>query len=277
MPQRARRSSSSSGIASSVRISRWYRRLSWSSQTCVLLAMSTSLGIHAESLENALGLRVEAREVRRLAAPAERAGAAVAPAAEPQVEAALLLGDDVERQQHPVEELVERIAQEVAPVVADVPQLARERRRVGPRGCPEQLHERLAVAPDAGQRRLVRLDLRDRRIATRRAERRVVEQGAQRAGRRVLVRDPDEEHLLEPLGARAAARRRGTPWPRRPGARRRAPGRARPRRRPRSPSSRSAARAPRPWRRRGGRSRGAARARRARRPGRWARRASASG
>ena len=55
MPQRARRSSSSSGIASRVRISRWWRRDSWSSQTCVLLAMSTSRGIHAESLENRSG------------------------------------------------------------------------------------------------------------------------------------------------------------------------------------------------------------------------------
>ena len=54
-PHRASVSSSSSGIASSVRMSRPYARDSWSSQTYVLLAMSTTRGIQAESDEKASG------------------------------------------------------------------------------------------------------------------------------------------------------------------------------------------------------------------------------
>ncbi len=54
-PHRASVSSSSSGMASNVRIWRPCARESWSSQTYVLLAIKTTRGIHAESEEKASG------------------------------------------------------------------------------------------------------------------------------------------------------------------------------------------------------------------------------
>src|SRR5664280_1275908 len=54
-PQRASRSSSSSGISSSRPIGRPYAFDSWSSQTYVLLAMRTARGIHASSSEKRSG------------------------------------------------------------------------------------------------------------------------------------------------------------------------------------------------------------------------------
>ena len=145
-----------------------------------------------------LGLRVEAREAGSLATATEGASAPVTAAAEPEVQAALLLGDDVDREEHPGQQVVERVAQEVAPVVADIPELARERGRVGARGRAQQLHQRLAVASDRRQRRLVLLHGRDHGVAAGGRERCVVHEGAERAGRRVLVGDPDEQQLLEP-------------------------------------------------------------------------------
>ena len=106
-----------------------------------------------------LRLGVEAREVRRLAASAA-AGAAVAAPAEPQVQAALLLGDDVERDEEAVEHRVELGAEQAAPVLADVAQLAGEGRRVGSCGRTQQLDQGLAVGPDRGQVGLVGLERR---------------------------------------------------------------------------------------------------------------------
>ena len=54
-PNRASRSSSSSGMASSDRISRPYHVESWSSHTWLDFAMSTRRGIHASSLEKRSG------------------------------------------------------------------------------------------------------------------------------------------------------------------------------------------------------------------------------
>ena len=113
----------------------------------------------------ALGLDVEARQVGRLA-PAATARAAVAAPAEPQVQAALLLGDDVEGDEEAVEEHVELGAEQAAPVLADVAQLAGEGRRVGAGGGPQHLDQRLAVGPDGRQAGLVRLE-RGHRLGAR--------------------------------------------------------------------------------------------------------------
>ena len=106
----------------------------------------------------ALRLRLEPGQVRRLAAATAaeaRAIGASAPAAEPPVEPALLLGHDVERQQHPVQERVEGVTQQLAPVLPHVAQLAGERRRVRAGRGPQQLHQGLAARSDGRLRRLV--------------------------------------------------------------------------------------------------------------------------
>ena len=269
MPHRASRSSSSSGMASSVRISRAVAARQLVEPDVRALRDEDEPRHPGRVAGEPLRLGVEPGEVGRLAGAAARA--AVAAATEPQMEPSLLLADDVEGEQHPVEEHVEGIPEQLAPVVADVPQLAGQRRRVGAGRRAEQLEQRRAVAADARQPCLVALDRGDGRIAPRGPERGVVDQHPQRSRGGVLVGDPDEQQLLEAGGGRArldvrelgtdiveqAARLGGTE---RGGDDVRCPvhaalGRQAPRR------------APRPC----GRSRGAARAPRARRPGRSAR------
>ncbi len=80
-----------------------------------------------------LRLGLEAGQVGRLAVA--RAGAEAA-ATEPQVQAALLLGHHVQREQEPVQQRVERVAEQAAPLLADVAQLPGERRRVGAGRAP---------------------------------------------------------------------------------------------------------------------------------------------
>ena len=85
----------------------------------MLLAISTTLGIHDESEENASG---SSRAWAKDGASA-RFGAA---GPEPEVEAALLLGQDPERQVQPGDEVEQRVAQQPGPRLADVAELAGE-------------------------------------------------------------------------------------------------------------------------------------------------------
>ena len=115
----------------------------------MLLAISTTLGIHDESDENASG--------SSRAWANDGASAALRPAAatEPQVQAALLLGQDAEGQVQPGDEVEQRVAEEPGPGLADVAELAGQRRRRPARRGPQQLDERAAVRADrrTGRRR----------------------------------------------------------------------------------------------------------------------------
>ena len=115
--------------------------------------MSTTRGIQSESLGEALGLRVEAAERGQVDAAPPAAGAA----AEPQVEAALLLGEDVERQQpaeaRPPEEPPQRSrtkrswpASEVGECRAGARSSSSERSAVRPVGRPGRRRGRPSIA-----------------------------------------------------------------------------------------------------------------------------------
>ena len=93
IPRPAIASSSSSGIASSVRISRPYARDSWSSQTYVLFAARTRRGIHSRSVLNRSGSASAPTNDGRL--DDGRPATAAAAAAEAQVQTAFLLGEQV--------------------------------------------------------------------------------------------------------------------------------------------------------------------------------------
>ena len=140
------------------------------------------------------------------------------------------------------------VAQQLAQRSRHVAQLAGERRRVRAGRGPQQLHERLAVGADGRQRGLVRLQRRDGVVALRLGQGRVVDQHPQRPGGGVLVGDPDEQQLLQADGLGVVLHVRELVAD---GARGAHPGGARPWRRgsPRPwPTSPSAARAPPPAR-----------------------------
>ena len=126
----------------------------------------------------------------------------------------LLLGEDPDRDVQPADERVEVGAEDRAPVLADVAQLAGQRRRDVPGGGSQQLDERgprpvgeLQVRA-AGEGALQAGD--DVVVARPFAQDAVVDQLAQRSDRRVLVGDPGEQQLLEAddgrLRLRAGAR-----------------------------------------------------------------------
>ena len=98
---------------------------------------------------------------------------------------------------------VEVGAEQAAPVLADVAQLAGERRRMGARGRPQELDQGLAVGPDRGQVRLVGLERGDRLRRGLGGERRVVDEVAEGPRGRVLVGEPEQEQLFQPSGRRA--------------------------------------------------------------------------
>ncbi len=118
----------------------------------------------------------------------------------------LLLGQDADRDVEPVEELVEPAAEQPAPVLADEAKLADE--RVGrPAGrLTEQVEERhpVAVAVLAGEDDpgLVPLERLDRGGEARRREAALVDEGAKRGRRRIVVREVDQEEVLEAGGRR---------------------------------------------------------------------------
>ena len=104
----------------------------------MLLAISTTRGIQSESLRERLRLIGDAALERR---HVRRPVLAAAAATEAQVQAALLLGEDPDRDVQPADERVEIGAEDGGPVLADVAQLAGQRGRdVAGRG-PQQLDE----------------------------------------------------------------------------------------------------------------------------------------
>ena len=219
----------------------------------------------------ALRLGLEAGEVRGLAVAGRRRRHAAA--AEPQVEPALLLGDDVKGQQQPVEERVERRRpaghDHCSRTYRSWPASDVGWARAGARSSSTSVSP---LGPIGDRARLVGLERRPSRRRGRRAgSGRVVHEGAQRPCGRVLVRDPDQQQLLEADGRGCRPDVRETRRPRRPAGRPGAARRGAPRRPRPWPPSRRRAPAPRPAPRAGGRSRGAAPGRPARPPGRWAR------
>ena len=164
----------------------------------MLLAISTTRGIQAESLEKASGSSATAPVNEGTSGGPVLAAAAPA---EPQVQPVLLLGEDPDRDVQPADQRVEVGAEDRAPVLADVAQLAGQRRRDVPGRGSQQLHER-------GPRAVGEFHLRPARegalqsgddvvVARPLAQDAVVDQLAQRPDRRVLVGDPGEQQLLE--------------------------------------------------------------------------------
>ena len=76
----------------------------------MLLAISTSRGIQAESLEKASGSSIDARERGHV----RRRVLATAAAAEPQVQAVLLLGEDADGDVQPADERLQVVAEDRA-------------------------------------------------------------------------------------------------------------------------------------------------------------------
>ena len=131
-------------------MSRPWLRDSWSSQTYVLLAISTTRGIQAESDRERLRLVGRRRPERRSLGPAARASAAIAATTEPQVERALLLGEDADGEIETPDERVEAVPEEDPPGRLDEAQLAGQRG-----GClagrqAHELEQREAVRRRAG-------------------------------------------------------------------------------------------------------------------------------
>ena len=158
--------------------------------------MSTMRGIQAESLLKRSG---------SCSAPANdgRVGGAGAdpPAKLAQLERTLLFGQDPQRQVDLAHQPIERIAEQAAPTLPDVAQLAGQRARGVARGRAQEFEQRLALGPEpgaAGQRRFERRD--GLLVGCGRGERTVVEQVADRHRGRVLVRDPRQEQLLHDFG-----------------------------------------------------------------------------
>ena len=151
-------------------------------------------GVAAEALGFVLG----ARERRRVG----RAGAD-APAHLAELERPLLFGQDPERQVDLAHQPLECVAEQAAPTLPDVAQLAGQRARGVARRRAKELEQRLALGPERRAVRQRRLERRNRLLVGRgRRERTVVEQVADRHRGRVLVGDPRQEQLLDDLGRR---------------------------------------------------------------------------
>ena len=205
----------------------------------MLLAIRTTRGIQAESDENASGSS---------AAPANDGASPCAPGppAPPpkrRWSAVLLLGQDADRQVEPAEQVLERRRRGARPSARGCSAAGRPAR--SGRGAPGA---RISSMSDSAVDR--RSAARRRTTASRPAiasavagalgQRPVVDQLAQRSERRVLVGDPGQEQLLEPMvGGLGLGPRPGNSWPKRSSSRRGRPGRA-----ARSRSARAAAMAP---------------------------------
>ena len=138
-------------------------------------------------------------EALRLALQLAKLGDRHAPAQrsrprEPQETRALLLVDHVERDEQPAQQ----VAEQVAPAIPDVFELARERVGRGQRRAPEHVDQVLMVGTE---RRLAGEEPAERgdqvRIPRLTLELRIVEQLEERGERRVRVREPQQQQLLE--------------------------------------------------------------------------------
>ena len=168
------------------------------------------LGVGAEPL----GLRVEATERRGLDDATEAAMAAP----ESEVHRPLLLGQHVEADEDPLEQ-VAQLAQQCRPAVADIAQLARQRRGRGDDRRTEHRDERQPTRLRGGpgvEQRLEACD--DDCVVGRLRQRRVVEQFPERLRGRIAVLEREEQQLLERLDAiahRSLGRGRNVVPPRR--------------------------------------------------------------
>ena len=120
---------------------------------------------------------------------------------EPQVEGALLLAQDADRDVEPGEQRLELRAEQAAPVLPDVAQLADERRRGMPGGRPQPVEQVDARAAAIGAVRVPERALQRREhgpVGRPVLEDPVVDELAKRSEGRVLVADAGEQQFLEP-------------------------------------------------------------------------------
>ena len=168
--------------------------------------MRTTWGIQAESIENASGSSAALDERRgrgRATAGVTATTTAVPAAAEPEMEPALLVGQDADREVEVTGDLVEALAEEVAPLRADEAELRGEGGRGVPCRLADELDQRVAAVVAGRAGREDGLEIGDGVVvAGLLGERPVVDQLVQPADGRVLVRDPGQDQLLEPKGRR---------------------------------------------------------------------------